>query len=135
MTRFPSAGHLASWAGMCPGNNESAGKHKAGTTRKGDVWLRRALGQAAAAAARSKTGYLAARYRRLAARRGKLRAQVAVGHSILIASWHILSENVDYRDLGADHFLKRLDPERETRRLVARLHALGHRVTVEPAAA
>ncbi|WP_426502958.1 transposase [Dactylosporangium sp. McL0621] len=112
MTRFPTAGHLASWAGMCPGNHESAGKHHSGATRKGNSWLRGALGEAAASAGRSKDTYLQARYRRIASRRGTKRAVVAVGHSILIATWHMITNNTDYHDLGAAYYLTRTDPVR-----------------------
>lgn len=133
MTRFPTAAHLASWAGMCPGNHESAGKHHSGTTRKGDSWLRGALGEAASAASRTNNTYLQTRYRRLAGRRGKKRALVAVGHSILIATWHMITNGVGYHDLGPAHFLTRGDPTRHTRRLVAQLHQLGFRVTLDPA--
>ncbi len=104
MSRFPTPQQLASWAGMCPGNNESAGKHFSGRTRKGNRWLRGALGEAAAAAARTKGTYLSARYRRLASRRGKKRAMVAIGHDILVAAWYIMRDDVDYADLGADYF-------------------------------
>ena len=109
MARFRTDADLASWAGVCPGNNESAGKHHSGRTRKGDSWLRRALGESAAAAARTKNTYLATRYRRIAARRGNKRALVAVGHSILIAVWHILATDATYADLGGDYFLTRVD--------------------------
>jgi transposase len=97
MTRFPTAGHLASWAGMCPGNNESAGKHFSGRTRKGDRWLRAALGEAAAAGSAAKDTYSQAQYRRLAARRGTKRALVAVGHSLLVAAWYIIGSDVEYQ--------------------------------------
>jgi transposase len=133
MTRFPTAGHLASWAGMCPGNHESAGKHHGGATRKGDSWLRGALGEAGTAVARSKDTYLQARYRRIASRRGKKRALVAVGHSILIAVWHMLTNDVDYNDLGPAYFLTRTDPSRQARRLVDQLHQLGFQVALNPA--
>ena len=132
MTRFPTAGHLASWAGVCPGNHESAGKHGAGTTRKGDSWLRGVLGEAAAAGSRTKNTYLQARYRRLVTRRGKKRALVAVGHSILTAIWHMLTNDTDYHDLGASHYLNRLDPARQARRLVHQLHQLGYQAVVTP---
>ncbi len=128
MSRFPTAGHLASWAGMCPGNNESGGTRKSGRTRHGDSWLRAALGQAAMAGARTKNTYLAARYKRLVARRGKKRALVALGHSILIAAWHILTEMTPYQDLGGDYFIERTGKARRARRLVAELHALGYHV-------
>lgn len=135
MSRFPTPAHLASWAGMCPGNNESAGKHFSGRTRKGNRWLRAALGEAAAAAGRTKNTYLAQRYRRLAARRGKNRAKVAVGHTILEAAWWILTHDVDYHDLGGDYLLTRApDPRRKAARLIHELKALGLTVTVEPAA-
>jgi transposase len=101
MTRFPTAGHLASWAGLCPGNNESAGKHFSGKTRKGSRWLRTTLSQAANAAARSKGTYLAAHYARIKGRRGHKRAIVAVAHSILVIAWHLLTRNQPYTDLGA----------------------------------
>ena len=100
MTRFPSAKHLASWAGLCPGNHESAGKRRSGKTRKGSPWLRACLVQAAHAAARTKGTYLAAQYRRLAARRGRAKAAVAVAHTILIIVYHLLTEGTVYRDLG-----------------------------------
>jgi len=132
MSRFPTPQQLASWAGMCPGNNESAGKHFSGRTRKGDRWLRGALGEAAAAAARTKGTYLSARYRRLAGRRGKKRAKVAIGHDILVAAWYIMREGVDYADLGADYLnTHAMDPRRKATRLTEQLQALGYRVTLE----
>jgi transposase len=132
MGRFATAGHLASWAGMCPGNNESAGKRQSGRTRHGDTWLKTALFMAGASAARSKNTYLGAQFRRLVPHRGAKRATVAVGHSILVATWHILHDLVPYRDLGADHFTNRLGKERQTRRLLSQLTALGLDVTVTP---
>ena len=110
MSRFPTADHLASWAGLCPGNNESAGKRKSGKTRKGDGWLREALVEAAWAAARTKGTYLNAQYHRLAGRRGKKRALVAVAHSIIIAIWHMLSDGEAYTDLGYGYFDQRDKP-------------------------
>jgi transposase len=133
MARFPTAAHLASWAGVCPGNNESAGKHHGGRTRKGDSWLRAALGEAAAAGVSTKDSYLQAQYRRLAGRRGKKRALLAVGHTILVASWHMISNEVDYQDLGPDHFLTRIDPTRQARRLINQLNQLGYQVQLNPA--
>jgi transposase len=133
VSRFPSAGHLASWAGMCPGNDESAGKRRSGKTRKGNPWLRAALIEAAHAAARSKGTYLAAQYRRLAARRGAKKSAVAVGHSILISVFHLLRDAEPYHDLGGHYFDER-DRQAVERRLVRRLEALGHKVTLEPAA-
>ena len=130
MERFTTAGHLASWAGMCPGNKESAGKRLSGRTRHGDTWLKSALFMAGASASRSKNTYLGAQFRRLVPHRGAKRATVAVGHSILVAAWHILHDLVPYRDLGPDHFTNRLGKERQTRRLLAQLAALGLDVTV-----
>jgi transposase len=134
MTRFPSAGHLASWAGQCPGNHESAGKRRSGRTRKGSKWLNEALKEAAMAAVRTNGSYLQALYRRLRPRVGHSRALGAVKHSMICACWHMLSSGELYRDLGGDYFLSR-DPERQTRRLVRQLEALGHTVMLqEPAA-
>lgn len=135
MTRFPTPQALSSWAGMCPGNNESAGKHFSTKTRKGDTWLRAALGQAAAGAARTKNTHLAARYRRLAARRGKKRALVAVGHTILEAAWYLMTNDVDYQDLGPDHYTRLADPARKAQYLTAQLRALGYGVYLQPPAA
>lgn len=133
MTRFPTSGHLASWAGMCPGNNESAGKRKTGKTRKGDPWLRKALTEAAKAAARSDDTYLAAQYHRLRGRKGPGKATGAVRHSILVACWHILDKQVPYAELGGDYFDRRRDPDRETRALVRKLERMGHHVTLTQA--
>jgi len=133
MTRFPSAAHLASWAGMAPGNNESAGKRRAGKTRKGSPWLRAGLVEAARAAARTKGTYLAAQYQRLAARRGPKRAAVAVGHSILVIAYHLLRRPATYHDLGVHHFTDR-DRAAVQRRAVRRLEQLGYHVILEPAA-
>ena len=107
MYRFPSAHHLASWAGMAPGNNESAGKRKSGHTTRGNKKLRSSLIEAAHAVSRSKKTYLSAQYHRIAARRGKKRAAVAVGHSILVIVYHMLKRKVPYQDLGPDYFDKR----------------------------
>ena len=128
---IPHADHLASWAGMCSGNNESAGKRRSGRTTKGNRWLKRILVQAAWAASHTKGTYLAAQYRRLAKRRGCKRALVAVGHTLLVIIYHVLKRGTTYAELGAD-FLDRLEPERLTRQLVKRLEALGHKVTLEP---
>ncbi len=134
MTRFPTANHLVSWAGMCPGHNESAGKKRSGKTRKGSPWLRAALVQAAHAAARAKQTYLAAQYRRLTARRGTKKAAVAVGHSILVIVYHLLTDpDCPYVDLGATYFDQR-DPGAVQRRLIHRLEALGYHVQVTPLA-
>jgi transposase len=133
MSRFASAGHLASWAGQCPGNDRSAGKSRSGRTRKGSKWLGEALEEAALAATRTRGAYLGARYRRLRPRRGHGRALGALKHSIICACWHMLSTGEAYREAGADHFERR-DPELATRRLVRQLRALGHEVTLQPAA-
>lgn len=130
MTPFPSAAHLCSWAAICPGQNETGGKRRSGRTRRGNRWLRGALTEAAWAAARTKGTYAAAQYRRLAARRGKKRALVAVSHSLLTAVYHVLHERVPHRDLGASHF-DRLAPDHLTRYLVKRLERLGHKVSLE----
>jgi transposase len=131
MRRFPSAAHLASWAGMCLGNHESAGKHTSGKSRPGDPWLKNALGLAATAAARSKNTYLASRYKRIAIRRGKKRALVALGHTILTSIWHMLTNDAKYADLGADYFLQRTGRTRQTRRLVSQLNMLGYQVSLQ----
>jgi len=107
LQRFPTARHLASWAGLCPGNDESAGKRRSGTTRKGNPWLRAALTEAAQAASRSKDRYLAAQFRRLAARRGKKRAIIAVAHSILVTVFYLLTRGTSYQELGGDYFERR----------------------------
>jgi transposase len=130
MSVFPTAGHLASWAGQCPGNHQSAGKRKSGKTPKGSKWLNDALKDAAMAAIRTNDSYLQAQYQRLRPRIGHGRALGAVKHSILCACWHMLSTGELYRDLGGDYFRKR-DPERQTRRLVAQLERLGHKVSLE----
>ena len=132
MSRFRTAAHLASWAGVCPGHHESAGKRKSGKTRHGNRWLVGALGTAAMAAARTKdTTYLGARYQRLAPRLGKKKAIVAVEHSILSAVWHMLTDDVDYADLGGDYFA-RLDPEHAMRRIVRQANMLGFTVRFDP---
>ena len=135
MARFPTAGHLASWAGMCPGNNESAGKHLSGRTRRGDPWLSGLLTECGWAARRTKT-YLGAQFWQIARRRGKEKAAVAVGHSILVIAWHLLGEaEATYQELGADYFTARHQPERRQRQLIRQLERLGLTVTVEPTAA
>jgi transposase len=131
MDQFPTDAHLASWAGMCSGNNESAGKRRSSRITKGNRWLKRILVQAAWAASHTKATYLAAQYRRLAKRRGRKRALVAVGHTLLVICYHVLKRQTTYAELGPD-FLDRLEPERLTRQLVKRLEALGHKVTLEP---
>ena len=134
MSVFPTAGHLASWCGICPGNNESAGKQRSGRTNPSNPWLADALVHAAWAAARTKDTWLSARFWRLTRRIGKKKALVAIAHSIVIAIWHIHTEHVDYNDLGVEWWARHSDARAEADRLVRRLTALGHRVTIEPAA-
>jgi transposase len=134
MTVFPSARHLASWAGQCPGNDRSAGKQRSGRTRKGSRWLNAALKDAAHAVLRTKHTYLRALYDRQRSRIGHGKAIGAVKHSILTAVWHMLSTGQLYDDLGADYYRRR-DPARTTKRLVAQLERLGHTVTLQEAAA
>jgi transposase len=131
MKQFPDAQHLASWAGLCPGSHESAGKRKSGKTRKGSLWLRRCLSQAAWAVSMTKNNYLSALYRRLAARRGSKRATIAVAHNLLAIAYYILRDGTCYQDLGPNHF-DRLDPEGLRRGLTKRLQGLGFKVTLEP---
>lgn len=134
MKPFPSAQHLASWAGMCPGNDVSAGKRKSGRTRKGSRWLRSALIEAAHGAAHTKNTYFKAQYHRIAARRGAKRALVAVGHAILTVVYFLLTRKEMYRDLGVNYFDER-DREGVKRRAVRRLQQLGYQVTLTPIAA
>jgi transposase len=133
MSQFPDAQHLASWAGLCPGSHESAGKRKSGKIRKGSLWLRRCLCQAAWAVSTKKNNYLSALYRRLAARRGSKRATIAVAHNLLVIAYYILRDKTCYQDLGPDYF-DRLNPEGLRRRLTKRLEGLGFKVTLEPVA-
>jgi transposase len=134
MKAFPTHENLASWAGMCPGNEESAGKRVRKRITPGNRWLKRTLAQATWAASHSKNSYLASQYRRLAGRRGKKRALIAVGHSILVIFYHMLKTGTSYTDLGGD-FFDRLEPQRLTRYYVKRLESLGHKVTLESCAA
>ena len=128
---FPDEHHLCSWCGICPGNEESGGRRLRSRTRKGNRWLRRALAEAAWAAGRTQDSYLSAQYRRLAARRGRKRALLAVGHTLLVIIYHLLKHGKEYKDLGPDYF-DRLEPERLRRYLVRRLQALGYDVTLQP---
>ena len=130
MSKFPGPGHLAKWAGVCPGNHESAGKRRRVGVTPGNPWLRRALVEAARAAARTKGSYFGAQYRQIAKRRGPNKAAVAVAHSLSDLIWHMLSTGEVYHDLGDDYFQRRHDPERETRRLVAQLEQLGFQVAL-----
>ena len=133
MSAFPTAGHLASWAGQCPGNDQSAGKRRSGRTRKGSQNLNLALKDAAMAATRTNGSYLQALYRRKRSALGHGRALGAVKHSMICACWHMLQTGELYADLGGDYYT-RLNPERQTRRLVAQLQRLGHTVTLQEAA-
>jgi len=134
MTRFPTPECLASWAAMCPGHHESAGKHHSGKTRRGDPWLRTALVEAAWCTTRTKNSYLAAQFWRIARRRGEKRAAVAVGHSILRSAWYILSTQQPYADLGGDYFTQRTDTQARVDYLVRQLRKLGKDITVTDAA-
>lgn len=130
MSRFPSAKHLASWAGMCPGHHESAGKRLSGKTRKGSRWLRQVLVEIAHVAAKTKDTYLAAQYRRIAARRGKKRALIALGHTVLVIAYQLLTRQQPYHDLGVAYFDK-LEQNRVKRRLVHRLERMGYEVVLQ----
>lgn len=130
MDQFPSAAHVASWAGLCPGNNESAGKRRSGKTRKGNVWLRRTMCEVAWAASHTKDTYFAAQFRRLASRRGKKRALIALAHSILVTAYHMLKYRRHYQELGAD-FFDEINRDQVRKRLVQRLAKLGFEVTLK----
>ncbi|NWJ47678.1 MAG: IS110 family transposase [Chloroflexi bacterium] len=130
MSRFPTHMHLASWLGLCPGNHESGGKRYSGKTRKGNQAARRALIEAALGAARSKASYLGTQYRRIAARRGKKRAAVAVAHSLVVIIYHLLKEESEYEDLGANYFDER-DKQAIEKSLVKRLERLGYSVQLQ----
>jgi transposase len=133
MEQFAEPGRLASWAGMCPGNNESAGKQYSGKTRSGNIWLKRILCQVAWAASRTGNSYFAALFRRIAAKRGKKRAVLAVGHALLVAIFAMLKKQQSYQDLGADYF-DRLHADGLKRYCLRKLESMGHRVILEPAA-
>ncbi len=134
MSRFPSAAHFASWAKLCPGNDESTGKRRSGRTGLGSRWLRSTMVEAAWSASRVRNSYFAAQYHRLVPRRGKRRAAVAVAHSMLIAIYHLIKDGTIYQDLGPNHF-DELDRQRITHRAVRRLQALGYQVTLQEASA
>src|SRR5262249_1860882 len=131
MRPFPDAEHLSSWAGLCPGHEESAGKRLRNRTTQRHRWVGRAVGETARAAGPTQESCRVAQYRRLAARRGKKKAVVAVGHTVLVIFYHLLRTAVAYQDLGADHFDK-LKPEQYRRYLVKRLESLGYQVTLTP---
>jgi transposase len=133
MQRFPSSRHLASWAGLCPGNHQSAGHNRSGKSHRGNRWIKAVMVEVAWAASRSKDTYCQALYRRLVPHRGKKRALVALANSLLQAVWFILSRRQSYRDLGGDHF-EQLHREKTTQALVRRLERIGYRVTLEQAA-
>jgi transposase len=137
MSRFPSAAHLASWAGLCPGNDESAGKVRSGRARKGDEALRTALCEAAWAASHGRDTYLAAQYRRFLRRFGKKsegKAIFAVAHTLVVIIWHVLASGSTYQELGADYFDRRNDSQTRQRYLIRELEKLGNQVTLTPAA-
>ena len=133
MDQFADAGRLASWAGLCPGNNESAGKHYSGKTRGGNVWLKRILCQVAWAASHTRDTYFAALFRRIAAKRGKKRATLAVAHAILVTVYALLKNHRTYQDLGSDYFDK-INADGLKRYCLRKLEAMGHKVTLEVAA-
>jgi len=130
MEQFPNEGHLASWAGICPGQNESAGKRKSGKTRKGNSTLKKTLVQCANSASRAKDSYLSAQHKRIAARRGRKRANVAVAHSILIICYFIIKDGTTYEDLGGDYFDRR-NKDRVIHRSIAKLESLGYDVILK----
>jgi transposase len=131
MDCFATAGHFASWAGVCPGNNESAGRRHSGRTRPGPKWLRAALTESAKAAARAKGTYYASHHAQLRARRGESKATGAIRHDILIAYYHVVRDQVPFRELGPDWLRRRYSPEHRARRLTLQLEALGYKVTLE----
>ena len=133
MSRFASSRHLASWAGLCPGNNESAGKRRSGKSHRGNRWIKGVMTEIAWAATRTKNTYSQTQYRKLAGHRGKKRALVAVANSLLQAAWYMLSHRQTYKDLGAE-YLQRLNQKHLERSLIRRLQELGHKVILEPAA-
>lgn len=135
MSRFSSDRHAASWAALWPGNDESAGKRRSGKTRKGNPYLRTVLIESVNAAPRNKNTYLRARYEQIKHRRGHKKAIAAVAHSILIAAYHILRDDVSYHDLGGDYFTRRAGPARIAKRLIAQLERLGHTVTLQTSTA
>ena len=135
MTSFPTAAHLASWAGMCPGNNITGGKRRRAGSHHGNRWLGEILNQCAVAASHTRDTYLAAQYWRLTRRIGKRKAAVAVGHSILVICWHLLTNDCDYDDLGGDWFTRRTDTDKRRDHLIRQLHDLGYGVTLTNLAA
>jgi transposase len=132
MGQFPTAAHLASWAGVCPGNNQSAGKHRSGRTGKGSKWLGGCLSEVAKAASPTKGTYLNAQYHPLRGRRGPGKATMAVAHSVLVIADHVLDQGVPHQELGDDSFQQRHTVQHYQRRLIRQLERLGHKVTLEP---
>jgi transposase len=130
---FPSAGHLASWAGVSPGSNESAGRVKSTKTRPGNPYLKGALGVSAMSAARSKNSFFSAKYQRIRSRRGPMRALVALEHALIITAWNILANGAFYRELGTDYYTQRR-PTKAKARAVSQLEDLGYTVTLKPLA-
>jgi transposase len=130
MSQFPSAAHLSSWTGVSPGNHESAGKRHSGRTTPGNKWLKTSLTECAWGASRAKGTYLQARYHRLASRRGKKRATLALAHTILIMAYHIIKENCTYKELGGD-FFDRLNEQHLIKRLTSRIETLGYEVKIQ----
>ena len=130
MSHFPSHTHISSWAGVSPGNNESAGKRFSGRITPGNRWLKAALNEASWAASKTKGTYLKARFQRLAARRGKKRACVAISHTILIMAYHIVKEQRNYKELGSD-FFDRLHEEQLIKRLTSRIQGLGYKIELQ----
>lgn len=131
MSQFKTSGHLASWAGTCPGSNESAGRIKSTRTRPGNTYLKGALGIAALSASRSTNTYFGAKYRRIATRRGPIKAIVALEHAMLVSMWNMLTTNTPYEDPGSDYFT-RLNPKRAQARAVNQLNQMGYAVTLQP---
>jgi transposase len=131
MSRFASSRHLASWAGLCPGNNESAGKQRSGKSYRGNRWIKGVMTEIAWAATHTKGSYASTQYRKLAGHRGKKRALVAVANSLLQAAWHMLTHNQNYKELGAE-YLENLNRKDLERSLVRRLEKLGHKVVLQP---
>ena len=134
MSQFPTAGHLASWAGLCPGNNISGGKRRPASPNQGNRWLCETLNQCAWAAANTRKTYLGTQFWRLAGRIGKRKAAVAVSHSIIVICWHLLTNDCDYQDLGPDWFTNRTDHDKRRNHLITQLHNLGYQVTLTQAA-
>jgi transposase len=135
MSRFPTSAHLASWAGVCPGNHESAGKHRSGRTRNGDPWLESALVESAWSASRTRGTSMQVRFWRIAKRRGVEKATLAVAHHLLVVIWHVLAEQATYQEMGPGYADRFDDPARRQRFLVHQLEQLGLKVTIQPAAA